>query len=180
MVTGARAALVVLGWCIALASCDQFARVGVEPPAIVEPGPPAAPERDAGIAMANDAAAAVDATVALDASAHASSDAAVECPKVDIAICDPVVNLGCSASLMQQCTIDYLGTLTGYCIFSAPPMSAIGGECLNTGVTESCPPTSTCYEARCQRICLCDADCGSGQCCGDAVESTGFRVCGDC
>lgn len=166
-----------LALALTLASCDQFARVGVEQPA-VDPGPPDVPERDADVAMMIDAApdATIDASVAFDA----GSDAAIECPKLDIAVCDPIENLGCSPSLAQQCAIDHLGTLTGYCIFSAPPMSVIGGDCLNTGVTESCPPTSTCYEARCQKICLCDADCDPGQCCADAVESTGFRVCGEC
>ena len=175
-----RRAAAVAGW-LALAGCDQFARIGIAAPAVRDSGPPAASERDADVATPSDAGP-LDAGAALaDAgSADAGEDATMQCPNVQIAVCDPVKNLGCSSALMQQCAIDYLGNLTGYCIFQAPPRSVLGGDCLNTGVTESCPPTSTCYAARCQRIGLCDADCDAGQCCTGAIESTGFRVCGDC
>lgn len=173
-----------LACALLLGGCDQFARVGVEPQAVQVPNPPSGP-RDAAVPPQGDAAASADAGVRTDAAidADASTDAAVDagatCSDIEIAGCDPVRNIGCSVSLAQQCAIDQLATLTGYCIFVAPS-SLIGGECLNTGVTEDCPATSTCFETRCRKICLCDADCDPGQCCTDPVGATAFLVCGEC
>jgi hypothetical protein len=166
-VDGCVVRLAALIGCLGLASCDQFARVGVREAEVTPP----APERDA---------APIESDAAGVAGAGAGgSDAGAQCPPVEVAVCNPVANEGCPAPLGMQCAIDHLASLTGYCIFSAPT-SMFGAECLNTGVTESCPATSTCHAGRCQQICLCDADCDAAQCCTDPIESTGFKVCGDC
>jgi hypothetical protein len=104
-------------------------------------------------------------------------DAGATCTPA-VALCNPVTNDGCPPSM--QCAVD-LGAdvLAGYCIFSAP-MDMPDGGCFNSGVTESCPPTSTCFDFQCRTLCFCDADCEKGQCCVEPVGSFGFKVCGDC
>jgi len=112
----------------------------------------------------------------------ASLDAQVgpECARPGVATCNPVTNEGCLAELQQQCAADLLSnTLAGYCIFSAPA-PAPDGSCLNTGVTESCPPTQTCVDGLCRTLCFCDDDCEEGRCCADPVGDVGFKACGDC
>jgi hypothetical protein len=112
----------------------------------------------------------------------ASPDAHVTpgCARPDVATCNPVTNDGCLAELQQQCAADLLSdTLAGYCIFSAPA-PAPDGSCLNTGVTESCPPTQTCVDGLCRALCFCDDDCEEGRCCADPVGDHGFKACGDC
>jgi hypothetical protein len=157
--------------CLALASCDQFARVGIED---VEPSdPPPIPSVDAGGGP--------DAAMTPEVDAAAMTDAAIDpradCPDVEIAVCNPVTNEGCSAALGQQCGIDLVSHLTGYCVFTAPPALGMPDECLNTGVTESCPIQFTCFAGKCHRICLCDADCDPGLSCSEPIDSTGFNVC---
>ena len=149
--------------CLVLASCDQFARVGIQD--VEPPGAPSAPSLDAG--GGHDAAVLAD----------AATDAGAECPDVEIAVCNPVTNEGCSAGLDMRCGIDLAATLKGYCVFTAPPAVGMPDECLNTGVTESCPGTFTCFAGQCRRICLCDAECDAGQRCNEPVGSTGFSVC---
>jgi hypothetical protein len=155
--------------CLALAGCDQFARVGLaERDAGEAAAPPAAPEPDAGepAARADAGATPLDAGMEL------------ECAPIDVAVCNPVTNEGCAGTLQMQCAVDQLAILRGYCIFSSPPPGT--GGCINSGVTESCPPTFTCVVDQCQKLCLCDADCDEGQCCTQQVGSTGFKVCRDC
>ena len=104
-----------------------------------------------------------------------TGDAGTSCSP-DVQACNPVTNDGCPDAM--QCAVDLASdVLAGYCIFSSPPMD---GGCFNSGVTESCPPTSTCFELECRTLCLCDADCEAGQCCKDAVGDRGFKVCGAC
>lgn len=157
--------MLLLG-CLVLASCDQFASVGT-------------------LAASDDAAVpdgAMDAGRQGDAamSDDGGSDAGADCRAVQIAVCNPVDNTGCSGALSMQCAIDYARTLTGYCIFGAPPAPGMVAECFNSGITESCPATFTCFRDQCERICLCDADCDEGKCCSQAIDATGFSVCGDC
>jgi hypothetical protein len=143
--------------------CDQFASIGVQGGA----GAAAEPAIDAG-----------SVTSAHDAGSDAAIDAG-QCAEVAIAVCDPVKNKYCDPNFAMQCAIDLLNPLTGYCIFSAPT-SVLGGGCLNSGVTETCPPRSTCFSGTCATICLCDADCAAGSCCSEPVGDTGFSVCGEC
>jgi hypothetical protein len=151
--------------CILLAGCDQRASVGT-----IAPDDGATPPSDAG----HDAG-------ALDAALEdAGRDAGEACPIVPFAVCDPVRNTGCSGALGMQCAIDYARTLTGYCIFMAPPTPGMLTECFNSGITESCPATFTCFQDRCERLCTCDADCDAGTCCNQPVDATGFSVCTDC
>ena len=93
----------------------------------------------------------------------------------DVLECNPVTNAGCPPTM--QCAVD-LGSdmLAGYCVFSTP----MPGGCFNSGLTESCPPTETCFEFECRTLCFCDDDCKEGQCCVDPVGTLGFKVCGDC
>lgn len=159
--------------CLSLAGCDQFARVGVQASIEADASTPAPADGGGTALLDGDMATA-------DGGEDAAPDASAACPEVEIAICNPMKNTGCATGLSMQCAIDLAATLTGYCIYNAPPALGMGGECLNTGITESCPATFTCYAASCRKICLCDAECGAGQCCTDPVERTGFRVCGDC
>jgi len=113
--------------------------------------------------------------------AGATNDGGAQCERVEVADCNPVTNEGCAASLMMQCAVNVAATLTGYCIFfSGGPPPSLGGACLNTGITESCPPKATCVAERCRTLCFCDTDCEAGQCCTEPLESTGFKICGDC
>ena len=160
--------VVLLIECLLLASCDQFARVGTLDSSS-DAMPPAQPSADGG---AGDR----DAAVSQDGGRQGGA----RCPPVTIAVCNPVKNQGCSGAIGMQCAIDYAATLAGYCIFDAPPAPGMPAECLNTGVTESCPATFTCFADRCEKICLCDADCDAGRCCTQPIEATGFSVCSDC
>jgi len=109
-----------------------------------------------------------------------AGDPGTECAPANIEGCNPVTNEGCAEALMMQCAVDFLATSTGYCIFYSGPTPVPGGECFNSGVTESCPPTFACVDSKCRELCFCDADCEAGQCCVEPLESTGFKVCGDC
>jgi hypothetical protein len=158
---------------LALAGCDQFAKVGIRNRESDNAGAPAPPSGGGGGETgAQDAATANDAGPA--------QDAAAQCEPFSVEGCNPVTNETCPDSLAMQCAIDHLAILTGYCIFSSPTPPALGGDCLNTGVTESCPPTSTCVDGTCRELCYCDIDCTAGTCCTDPVADTGFKVCGDC
>lgn len=159
--------LLLLG-CALLAGCDQFASVGV-----LTTSP------DAALAIDSDAMAGGAADATIDDAGR--GDGGVDrCPEAAIAVCDPIQNIGCPSGLSMQCAIDYAARLTGYCIYNAPPALGMSGECLNTGITESCPPQFTCFAERCAKICLCDAECGAGQCCSQPIDRTGFSVCSDC
>jgi hypothetical protein len=170
-----------------LVGCDQFASIGVEPAALADSSVP--PERDA---MA-DAMTELDAmtsepdatTIDPDAAIDAGPDAAAQCPNVQYEVCSPVTNeffvAECGPAFNQQCAIDQFSTLVGYCIFTSATPAQLGGACFNSGVTESCPATSTCSaDGICRKICLCDADCPAGQCCTEPVGTTGFSVCEPC
>jgi hypothetical protein len=159
--------------CFVLASCDQFARVGApsELPDAV------APHRDGGDGGLGSEG---DATVEDSGRDAGERDGGEGCASVVIAICDPIKNEGCSGALGTQCAIDYVAMLKGYCIFASPPAPGMLTECFNSGITESCPATFTCFADRCEKICLCDSDCEPGRCCSRSVAATGFSVCGDC
>jgi hypothetical protein len=106
------------------------------------------------------------------------NDDGTSCQPPDVTGCNPVTNEGCLAELGQHCALDPLQpTPTGYCIFTAP-MDA--GVCLNTGLTESCPPMTACLDGECRSLCFCDADCEEEKCCAEPIGTTGFNVCGDC
>jgi len=93
----------------------------------------------------------------------------------EVQVCNPVTNEGCPEPM--QCAVDLASdVLAGYCIFNGP----VGAGCFNSGVTESCPPTSTCFDFECRTLCFCDADCEAGQCCVDPVGTLGFKACGAC
>jgi hypothetical protein len=170
--------------CIACIGCDQFAAVGIRDPERATAGAPARPDGGgAGDGADHDAATPTDggsndAGPANDAGAI--DHAGAQCAPVAVTDCNPVTNEGCPASLMMQCAVNHAAVLTGYCIFFSGPPPAFGDACLNTVVTESCPPTSTCVVDRCRELCFCDSDCEAGQCCAEPLEATGFKVCGDC
>ncbi|MET0386978.1 MAG: hypothetical protein ABW321_13515 [Polyangiales bacterium] len=98
----------------------------------------------------------------------------------DIPVCNPITNRGCAGELGMQCDVDLLaGELAGQCVFSAPPPD--GGTCLNIPPTESCPAGSTCVDfSECRKLCLCDDDCGAGECCAEDLGAQGFKVCSPC
>jgi hypothetical protein len=155
-----------------------------QPPNDEDP-PPATSGDDAGSDEGSDVgggpAAGAEAGVGggVDSGAKPSADASASncAPKVDG--CNPVKNEGCLAELGMHCTVDPLAfTLAGYCIFSATQDGGTG--CLNTFVTESCPPKSTCFEGQCQKLCFCNSDCDPGECCAEPLGSLGFKVCNKC
>lgn len=153
--------------CTSLLGCEQFALVGVLPR-------DAASDDDSN---GDDLDAALDEDAPSDAGSTARD--AGRCMR-DVAVCDPIANTGCSETLSMRCAPDLAAPrLAGYCTFDGPiPDSGI--ECLNTVVTESCPPTTTCHEGECRTLCFCDADCGKGQCCSEPLGEYGFAVCAPC
>jgi hypothetical protein len=151
--------------CASLIGCDQFALVGIVPD---DAGP-----RDGG----EDA---FDAELPpLTDGAVVTRDGSPGCER-EVAICDPVANTGCSETLQMQCAPDLSAPrLAGYCTFVGP-LADGGLECLNSVVTESCPPSSTCLNNECRVLCHCDADCDVGQCCTEPLGEHGFHVCAPC
>lgn len=115
-----------------------------------------------------------DANVPKEPDGSASGDAGASCAP-DVQVCNPVTNEGCPEPM--QCAVDLASdVLTGYCIFNGP----VGVGCFNSGVTESCPPKSTCFDFECRTLCFCDDDCEAGECCVDRVGTLGFKACGAC
>jgi hypothetical protein len=149
----------------ALAGCEQVAVIGA---VALQAGNGAA------------AGAAAQGGSAADAGMNTERDAAVSgCQPLAPAVCNPVMNSGCPDILSMQCAVDLAAeTLAGYCIFKSPDMT--GNSCLNTLVTESCPPRSTCVFGMCRRLCFCDADCPDAACCTEPVGERGFKACGAC
>jgi hypothetical protein len=141
------------------------------------PSDAGAPARDSSLSSV-DPASIPDRVRAPSDPADAASDAAATCVPPAVTGCNPVTNDGCAPELQMQCAVDVAApSPTGYCIFSAP-MDA--GACFNSGLTESCPPTTTCVGGECRPLCFCDADCEEGKCCAEPIGITGFNVCGDC
>ena len=175
--------IAALAFCVVLVGCDQFASIGVQQAPLADSGLPpdsgAMPELDA---MTSEP----DATMSEpDAAIDAGADAGAQCPDVQYEVCSPVTNeffvADCGPAFNQQCAIDQFSTLVGYCIFTSATPAQLGGACFNSGVTESCPATSTCSaDGICRKICLCDADCPAMQCCTEPVGTTGFSVCEPC
>jgi hypothetical protein len=164
--------------CLAWIGCDQFAAIGLQEPDNDSAASPSPAQADAGEASHRDSAAPDSGDGSADSG---TPDSGAECAALDAAQCNPVTNEGCPASLQMQCAVSFDAPLTGYCIFnSGGPPPALGGACLNTVITESCPPKSTCVAEQCRKLCFCDSDCEAGQCCTEPLQSTGFKVCGDC
>lgn len=197
-------ALRTMVWLVLSASalaCDGgFARVGVVQRQPAEASPPmtvpsptqsdAAVPIDANVwAGAPGARAAIDASVttlpAVDAGivdASTAVDAALE-PScgAQIAVCDPIANTGCEATLpRQRCEIDLTaGELSGVCVIAATPSE--DGGCISSPPVSTCPVSYTCLDLEdCRKICLCDSQCESGQCCVTPIGDQGFKTCGEC
>jgi hypothetical protein len=176
--------VLLMAACLATAGCDQFARVGVAATELggdmdagdgASPGSPPPDAQDPGAGDVLEPPAPV-----ADSGPPAPSDAGLQCPQPDVAVCNPVINEGCPTALQMQCAVDLLAPgLAGYCIFQGMTLMD-GGACFNSGVTEDCPPTNTCYGGQCRKLCFCDADCDAGQCCSLRVGNYGFGACGDC
>jgi len=89
--------------------------------------------------------------------------------------CDPAKENTCEGAM--QCVVDQTATNPkGICVFYTP----INVICFGSFATESCPSTFMCWGGSCRELCLCDADCSTGRCCGEAVGSGGFKLCADC
>jgi hypothetical protein len=118
-----------------------------------------------------DAADEFDASDELDAAAPDASQCNTPLNPLS---CDPVHGTGCD--FLQQCDIDIdLPSLDARCVFSTPDDA---GTCSSTIFSQSCPPPSTCAQGSCHTICLCDADCKSGEYCTPTNGATGFSYCG--
>lgn len=134
---------------------------------------------DSGLAPAEDAGSAIAPTP--DAAAPPDADDNAGCGKaLKVDGCNPIANTGCAAELGMQCDVDLLAsTLSGLCVFSAPPPD--GGACLNIPPTESCPPGHTCVDfSECKKLCACDSDCDAGDCCSERLGDHGFKTCSPC
>lgn len=185
---GATSRAVAIACCAVLFGCDQFASIGVQPAPLADSGaPPDAMAQTDAMTELDAMTGELDATIGEPDAAisDAGPDAAAQCPDVQFDVCNPVTNeffvAECGPGFMQQCAIDQFNMLVGYCIFTSATPAQLGGACFNSGVTESCPATSTCSaDGVCRTICLCDADCPAGQCCTEPVGTTGFSVCGAC
>ena len=170
--------------CLSLMGCDQFARVGVASAAGTTGGATAVPHDGSAGSMV-DVARTTDDAMSSDAmqsdAASVADDAGAACPSPEIALCNPVTNEGCSDLIRMQCAVDLAAqALAGYCIFRGPEPPPDLTMCLNTLVTESCPPKSTCVLGRCRTLCFCDAQCTGEDCCVEPIGNFGFKVCGSC
>jgi len=117
-----------------------------------------------------------DATVAqLDAGSPVNACA----PREPVATCDPVRNMGCLP--LTQCDIDTAAsTPTGRCVFF---QAAAPGACMVTFLSETCEAQSTCVASACRKLCYCDSDCPTGQCCNDLSgpgPKGAFKLCRPC
>jgi hypothetical protein len=94
-----------------------------------------------------------------------------------VAVCDPIHNTGCNG--LQQCDVDPSHTTspTGVCLLADP---ADAGACMAPLFTATCAARSTCVSGACRQLCLCDADCPTGQCCSDTSGPAGFTLCAPC
>jgi hypothetical protein len=182
------------GWAIALAascrlggpSADPLAQVAFPTDAAADSSEDAPSSTDAG---ADDGAAPgeQDAIATADAlpdtgpvipASDGGVDAACVAPST-VPVCNPVTNAGCG--LLAQCDIDTTRTTpTGACVFGSPFPNDAGSPCTQASGSVSCQPQYTCYGATCRKVCFCDPDCGSGQCCSGTAGATGFGLCGAC
>ena len=135
---------------------------------------------DAGVALPTTAASA-GASPRAAGSTAAQPTAADGCGRtVSKDGCNPITNEGCAQELGMQCDVDLASNdLRGVCVFSAPAPD--GSTCLNIPPTESCPAGQTCVDfSECRKLCLCADDCDAGDCCNDALGSSGFKTCSSC
>jgi hypothetical protein len=99
-------------------------------------------------------------------------------PATPIATCDPVRNTGCPP--LTQCDVDTGATTpTGRCVFFQASLDST--TCSATFLNESCEAQSTCVGNACRKLCYCDSDCPTGQCCNDSFDPQGvFKLCSPC
>jgi hypothetical protein len=105
-------------------------------------------------------------------------------PAVLPAVCDPVRNVGCLVPF-SSCDVDPTQAVpAGRCVFPFPSTSpdAGAGACQVNVTTETCLPMSTCVNGGCRKLCYCDSDCLSGECCTEPAPgpSAVFKLCGRC
>jgi hypothetical protein len=127
------------------------------------------------------------------APASGGTPAGSECAPPSAAVCDPVKNIGCLVPF-TFCDIDPAQALkSGRCVFPAstvpppvgtppPPSPAAGASCEVTVLSTTCPPLHTCAGGNCRKLCNCDADCPTSECCSDEAPGPprAFKLCGAC
>jgi hypothetical protein len=113
-----------------------------------------------------------------------------DCAPPPAAVCDPVKNIGCLVPF-SFCDVDPTQALkSGRCVFptattpppaGTPPPPA-GASCEVTVLSTTCPPLHTCAGGRCLKLCNCDADCPTSECCVDEAPGPprAFKLCGAC
>jgi hypothetical protein len=115
-----------------------------------------------------------------------------DCAPPPALICDPVKNIGCLVPF-TFCDIDRAQAVkTGLCVFPAgatpppagtpPPPEGSVASCEVTVLSSTCPPLHTCAAGSCRKLCNCDADCPTGECCTDEAPGPprAFKLCGAC
>lgn len=104
-----------------------------------------------------------------------------ECaPSQPVSGCDPVRATGCPP--LMQCDINVSAKQpTGRCVFPQPTTPT--PACMSSFVGESCESQWTCVNSTCRKLCYCDADCPSGECCSDESgpgPQGVFKLCEPC
>jgi len=194
--------LTTLTCCISLLNCDQRVTIGVvdssldsDDSSTESPDKPADANVDADTSLnppidgnndANGSGISADADVDTDTSSNppidGNEDANVGANCVDsrpiVAGCDPTnEDNECPTAMASKCIVDFqAATPTGNCFFYTPMP---GPFCLFTGVTDSCPAGYYCRNQTCRKLCLCDEECSTGQCCNEPIGG-GFSLCSDC
>lgn len=176
------------GWPLLAATACRIGGPSADPKAYVE-FPSDAADAAEEVSSGSDAASVVDSspdsTLSIDAPSDSSTGDARgdgesdgSCARPDAGNCDPVTNTGCTFS---QCDIDTTQTTpTGTCVIASPFPYDAGYQCTQVSGSVSCQPGYTCYGGTCQKVCFCNADCGSGQCCSGSAGTTGFGLCSAC
>lgn len=179
------------GWPLLISGACRIGGPSADPRAYIEfPSDAGAAEDgslsvDSGSDDASVADATVDVTSGSDTGAEGAADAPGSdggdggaCVRPDAGACDPIANAGCIA---LQCDIDTrFTTPTGICVLASPLPNAPGTSCTQVSGSVSCQPGYTCYGGTCQKVCFCNADCSSGQCCNGSAGTTGFGLCSAC
>lgn len=146
---------------ITLSSCDQYATIGVVDTRLYSDG--SSTESPEGYS---------------DASVDVHLNASCDDRPVVAGDCDPTKDDGrCPASMTMKCVANFQeANPTGYCAFYTPMP---GSMCLYTGLTDSCLPSYYCYNGTCRKLCLCNDECSTGECCSEPIGG-GFNLCTEC
>lgn len=169
---------ILLSLAIVLLAACRFGGEDVSPFELSEPYRDAEVDAEAGAPVEDASVAPTPSDAQLmvskpDSSAVDASEAEA-CTAPSVATCDPVAQTGC---LFSQCVVDRTKSLTGRCVLATGSSTA---GCMENELSTSCPAGSGCYDNSCKKLCFCDGDCGSGECCGATPPSSPGMTIGTC